>query len=38
MFSNENSYPIAMLVALTVVVLATFGALLHALRGLQFFW
>jgi hypothetical protein len=38
MFSNENSYSIAMLAALTVAVVATFVALVHALHGFQFFW
>lgn len=38
MFSNESTYAYAMLVALTVAVVATFVALVHALDGFQFFW
>lgn len=38
MFNTENSYTAAMIVALTVVVIATLVALGHALEGFQTFW
>lgn len=38
MFSNESSLTVVMVAALTVAVVATFVALVHALSGFQFFW
>jgi hypothetical protein len=37
MFTQESSYTYAVLTALTVTVVVTFVALVHALGGLQFF-
>lgn len=38
MFSQENSYTLALLAALAVAVVATMYSLAHALSGVQFFW
>lgn len=38
MFTQESSYAYAVLTALTVAVVVTFIALVHALVGFQFFY
>jgi len=38
MFTQENSYTLAMVAALTVAMVTTLVALAHALHGVQFFW
>jgi hypothetical protein len=38
MFSQENTFAVAMVVALTVAVVTALAALMHALGGFQSFW
>lgn len=38
MFSQESSYTVAMIAALTVAVVTTLVVLAHALSDLSFYW